>query len=140
MPGGSLAFRGECPLAQRKSTVVVLGITALLAPSLSACGSNDEVDNQAVCVDQETQQRVPDSECDDDRSSGGLGASPFLWYFLGTAVGGRGFPGIGQRVPAGGTYTTPTSGTYRRGGVPSAGGNVPRGGFGGGTKGGSRGS
>jgi hypothetical protein len=126
-------------LAQRKSTVVALGITALLAPSLSACSSNDDVDNQAVCVDQETQQRVDDNQCADERSSGGLGASPFLWYFLGTAVGGRGFPGIGQRVPSGGTYGTPSSGSYRRGGVPAAGGNVPRGGFGGGTKAGSSG-
>ena len=129
-------------MAQRKSAVVALGITALLAPSLSACSSdNDEVDNQAVCVDQETQQRVSDNECNDDRSSGGLGASPFLWYFLGTAVGGRGFPGIGQRVPSGGTYTTPSSGSYRRGGVPTGGGTVSKGGFGGGTKaGGSSGS
>jgi hypothetical protein len=138
MPGTGPWSSWGVPLAQRKSTVVVLGITALLAPSLSACSSNDEVDNQAVCVDQETQQRVPDSECDDGRSSGGIGASPFLWYFLGTTVG-RGFPAIGARVPAGGTYTTPSSGSYRRGGVPAAGGNVPRGGFGGGTKGGSRG-
>jgi hypothetical protein len=128
-------------LGQRKSATVALGITALLAPALSACSSSDDVDNQAVCVDQETQQRVDDNQCGDERSSGGLGASPFLWYFLGTAVGGRGFPGIGQRVPAGGTYTTPSSGSYRRGGVPAAGGSVPRGGFGGGTKGGtSRGS
>lgn len=128
-------------MSQRKSAAVVLGITALLAPSLSACGSddNDEVDNQAVCVDQETQERVSDEECDPegDRVSG-PGGSIFLWYFLGT-VAGRGFPGIGQRVPAGGTYTAPSSGSYRRGGVPSAGGNVPRGGFGGGTKGGSSG-
>ena len=126
-------------MSQRKSAAVVLGVTALLAPSLSACSNDDDgVDNQAVCVDQETQERVPDSECDDGRSGGGVGASPFLWYFLGTAVGGRGFPAIGQRVPAGGSYNTP-SGSYRRGGVPSAGGNVPRGGFGGGTKGGSSG-
>ena len=124
-------------MSQRKSAAVVLGVTALLAPSLSACSNDDDtVDNQAVCVDQETQQRVPDDECDDDRASGGVGSSPFLWYFLGTAVGGRGFPGIGQRVPSGGSYGTP-SGSYRRGGVPAAGGNVPRGGFGGGTKGGS---
>jgi hypothetical protein len=126
-------------LAQRKSTVVALGITALLAPSLSACSSNDDVDNQAVCVDQQTQERVDDNQCADERSSGGIGSSPFLWYFLGTAVGGRGFPGIGQRVPAGGTYGTPSSGSYRRGGVPRAGGTVARGGFGGGTKGGSSG-
>jgi hypothetical protein len=123
-------------VGQRKSAAVALGITALLAPSLSACSSDDDVDNQAVCVDQETQQRVDDSQCDDSHG-GGIGASPFLWYFLGTAVG-RGFPAIGQRVPAGGTYTTP-SGSYRRGGVPAAGGNVPRGGFGGGTRSGGSG-
>ena len=123
-------------MGQRKSAAVALGITALLAPSLSACSSDDEVDNQAVCVDQETQQRVDDSQCDDSHG-GGIGASPFLWYFLGTTVG-RGFPAIGQRVPAGGSYTTP-SGSYRRGGVPAAGGNVPRGGFGGGVRGGSSG-
>ena len=124
-------------MSQRKSAAVALGITALLAPSLTACGSDDDVDNQAVCVDQQTQERVPDSQCDDS-SGGGIGASPFLWYFLGTTVG-RGFPAIGQRVPPGGTYNTPTSGSYRRGGVPAAGGNVPRGGFGGGTRGGSSG-
>ena len=42
-------------MSQRKSAAVVLGVTALLAPSLSACSSDDDtVDNQAVCVDQET--------------------------------------------------------------------------------------
>jgi hypothetical protein len=122
-------------LSQRKSATVALGITALLAPSLVACSSSDDVDNQAVCVDQQTQERVPDDQCDDDHG-GGIGASPFLWYFIGTTVG-RGFPGIGQRV-SGGTYSTP-DGAYRRGGVPSAGGSVPRGGFGGGTKSGSSG-
>ncbi len=129
-------------MSQRKSAAVVLGITALLAPSLSACGGggddNDEVESQAVCIDEETQERVSDEECDPegDRVSG-PGGSIFLWYFLGT-VAGRGFPGIGQRVPAGGSYSPP-SGSYRRGGVPAAGGNVPRGGFGGGTKAGSSG-
>jgi hypothetical protein len=118
-------------LGQRKSATVALGITALLAPSLAACSSNDDVDNQAVCVDQQTQERVDDSQCDDSRG-GGFGASPFLWYFLGTTVG-RGFPGIGQRVPAGGTYSRPP-GSYRLGGVPRTGGNVPRGGFGGGSR------
>ena len=138
MPGQVLGLSWGVSLAQRKSAAVALGITALLAPSLAACSSDDEVDNQAVCVDQATQQRVPDSECNDGRSGGGIGARPFLWYFLGTTVG-RGFPAIGARVPAGGTYSPPSSGSYRRGGVPSAGGNVPRGGFGGGTKGRSSG-
>jgi hypothetical protein len=127
-------------LSQRKSAAVALGVTALLAPSLAACsgGDDDSVDNQAVCVDEQTQERVPDDQCNEDgsRASSGIGGSAFLWYFLGTTAG-RGFPGIGQRV-SGGTFTQP-SGSFRRGGVPSAGGNVPRGGFGGGTKAGSSG-
>ena len=126
-------------MSQRKSAAVMLGITALLAPSLAACGSDDDgVDNQAVCVDPDTQERVDDDQCDDnDNNGGGIGSSPFLWYFIGTQVGG-GFPRVGQRV-SGGSFNTPSSGAYRRGGVPAAGGNVPRGGFGGGTKAGSSG-
>jgi hypothetical protein len=126
-------------LSQRKSATVALGITALLAPSLVACSSSDDtVDNQAVCVDEQTQERVPDDQCNPDGSrAGGIGGGFFLWYFLGTAVG-RSFPPIGQRV-GGGTFSTP-GGSYRRGGVPTAGGSVPRGGFGGGTRSGSSGS
>lgn len=126
-------------MSQRKSAAVVLGVTALLAPSLSACSSDDDsVDNQAVCIDEQTQQRVPDDQCNEDgsRAGSGIGGSAFLWYFLGTTAG-RGFPGIGQRV--GGGTTTQPGGTFRRGGVPTAGGNVPRGGFGGGTRSGSSG-
>lgn len=119
-------------MSQRKSAAVVLGVTALLAPSLSACSSaEDEPENQAVCVDRSTEQRVPDEQCDpDDEANVGVGGL-FFWYFLATR-GGAFFPGIGQRV-SGGTYSVP-GGTYTRGGVPAAGGNVPRGGFGGGTR------
>ena len=121
-------------MSTRKSAAVVLGVTALLAPSLSGCGSDDdEAENQAVCVDQETQQRVDDDQCDpDDYETRGSGVgSGFFWYFLGTQAG-RSYPAVGQRV-SGGTYSVP-SGTSVRGGVPQAGGNVPRGGFGGGTR------
>ena len=38
-------------MSQRKSAAVVLGVTALLAPSLSACSvGDDEPDNQAVIL------------------------------------------------------------------------------------------
>jgi hypothetical protein len=122
-------------MSQRKSAAVVLGVTALLAPSLSACG-NDEPDNQAVCVDRSTEERVPDEQCDpNDQANIGVGGI-FFWYFLATRAGGF-FPAVGQRV-SGGTYSVP-GGTYTRGGVPRAGGNVPRGGFGGGTRVGSGG-
>jgi hypothetical protein len=128
-PGG--VFSWGVLVSQRKSAAVALGITALLAPSLTACSSTDESDNQAVCVDKTTEERVPDSQCDPgDGANIGVGGI-FFWYFLATR-GGAFFPGIGQRV-SGGTYAVP-HGTYTRGGVPSAGGNVPRGGFGGGTR------
>jgi hypothetical protein len=123
-------------VGQRKSAAVVLGVTALLAPSLTACSNNDEPDNQAVCVDRTTEERVPDSECNpNDGANIGVGGI-FFWYFLATRGGGF-FPAIGQRV-SGGTYTVPR-GAYTRGGVPSAGGKVPRGGFGGGTRAGGSG-
>lgn len=123
-------------MSQRKSAAVVLGVTALLAPSLAACSSNDEADNQAVCVDKTTQERVDDNRCDPDDEAGiGVGGL-FFWYFLATR-GGAFFPGIGQRV-SGGTFSRPP-GPVVRGGVPKAGGNVPRGGFGGGTRSGTSG-
>jgi hypothetical protein len=125
-------------MSQRKSAAVVLGVTALLAPSLSACavGGGDESESQAVCVDRTTEQRVPDEQCNpNDQANVGVGGL-FFWYFLATRAGSF-FPGVGQRV-GGGTYTPP-QGTYTRGGVPRAGGNVPRGGFGGGTRAGSSG-
>ena len=74
-------------MSQRKSAAVVLGVTALLAPSLSACSSDDEVDNQAVCVDRTTQERVDDERCDpDDEANVGVGGL-FFWYFLTTRRG-----------------------------------------------------
>jgi hypothetical protein len=118
-------------MSTRKSAAVVLGVTALLAPSLAACGSDDEAENQAVCVDRNTEQRVDDERCDrDDDANIGVGGI-FFWYFLATRSGAF-FPPIGGRV-SGGTYSVPST-TYVRGGVPKAGGNVPRGGFGGGTR------
>ena len=117
-------------MSQRKSAAVFLGVTALLAPSLSAC-SSDEADNQAVCVDRTTQERVDDDRCDrNDEANVGVGGL-FFWYFLATR-GGLFFPAVGQRV-SGGSYAVP-AGTHVRGGVPKAGGNVPRGGFGGGVR------
>ena len=119
-------------MSNRKSAAVALGVTALLAPSLSACGGgDDESEHQAICVDRTTEQRVDEERCDpDDEANIGVGGV-FFWYFLATRAGTF-FPAVGQRV-SGGTYAVP-SGTYTRGGVPRAGGEVPRGGFGGGTR------
>ena len=108
-----------------RSVAITLGAVPLLATGLTGCGSDDDdYDYSAVCVDQATQQRVDDDECDDDGRDGVHG-----WYFIpvGFYAGG-----IGQRV-GGGSFATP-SGSHIKGGVPKTGATVQRGGFGGGIK------
>lgn len=140
-------------MTQRKSTVVALGLTALLAPSLAACGSDDAAQQQAVCVDRHNPDdpnddvRVDDSRCGsgDHDYHGGGDSNPLLWYFLGTQTGTR-YPPVGSTIINNnydrGTFTPPPS-TVRvaRGGAPAAGGKVTvsRGGFGGGAKSGGSG-
>lgn len=119
----------------RRSAAVTLGVTALLAASLTGCSiGEEEPDQVAVCVDQETQERVADDQCDPEQESrggsGSLVGAAFLWYYLGRASA---FPALGARV-AGGTFATPASGTWARGGVPSQGGTVKAGGFGSSSK------
>ena len=108
-----------------RSVAITLGAVPLLATGLTGCGSDDEAEYSAVCVDQTTQQRVDDDECDDDNDRGGVHG----WYFFPVGVYAG---GIGQRV-SGGSYTTP-SGSHVKGGVPKGGATIKRGGFGGGIK------
>ena len=112
---------------RRRSATVTLGVTALLAAGLTACGAEEpeDPDYGAVCVNSQTQERVEDDECGDDRGGGG-GGGLFAWYFLSR---GAFAPGIGQRV-GGGTFTPPGNTTLRRGGIARDGGTVTRGGFG----------
>lgn len=78
-------------------------------------------DQHGVCVDRATDQRVDDDECDDRSYGGGYG-----WYFI--PVGNRA-PAVGQPISGQGSFTTPTSGSFARGGVAADGGTVTRGGF-----------
>ena len=110
-----------------RSVAVTLGAVPLLAATLTACGSDEDYDYSAICVDPNTQVRVDDDNCDDDDRGGGVGV--FGWYFLGR--GAYAAP-IGQRV-GGGSFATP-SGSHIKGGVPKGGATVQRGGFGGGIK------
>jgi len=88
---------------------------------LTGCGANDEQSASAVCVDQTTQERLPDSECGDGSSSG---SNAWLWFLVGTQVGG-----IGSRM-SGGSYTQPSNvSNYYYGGAPTTGGRVPATGF-----------
>ncbi|PFG98036.1 hypothetical protein A8924_5535 [Saccharopolyspora erythraea NRRL 2338] len=102
-------------------------------------------DHVAVCVDPETEVRLPDEDCEDaptdytDVSGQHVGVAA-LWYHYSTSAGAFAAP-VGTRV-SGGSYTTPKTGPSgqtaavgRAGSVPTTGGTIPRGGFGTGTSG-----
>jgi hypothetical protein len=117
----------------RRSLAISTAIVTAFATA--ACGGGDDdrdPDYQGVCVNQTTQERVDDRECNEHRG-GGFG---FLFFPLGFR-----YPGIGQRVTsfAGGTAQVPKGHTGVRGGAASTGGvatkaavksAVSRGGFG----------
>lgn len=131
-----------------------LALIPALALVLTGCdGLNEpaepEQDYVAVCTDH-TGQRVDDDKCqgapdqhDRDDHSGG-----FLWFYMAT-TGGHTAPPVGHRITtSSGTYRTPAARTGDRpvvvgrgGSVPTGGGAIARGGFGGAAKsGGSSGS
>ena len=103
----------------RRSSVVVLGLTAALATTLSACGS--EPDYRAACVDPVTQKRLPDYQCSSGTGHYGGGR----WYYY---PRGRSAAGVGETV-RGGSFSAPHAGSVAKGGFGSHGG-VVRGGFG----------
>lgn len=117
-----------------RSTSISLGITALMASSLTGCSSS--ADYAAVCVDPETQERVDDDQCDDD-SDYNAGGTGFFWYYLGARTL---IPAVGQTA-TGGTFRGSTlNGTVQRGGLPTTGGSTvksatTKGGFGGSNRG-----
>lgn len=118
-----------------RSSAVTLGVTAVVASGLTGCASS--ADYAAVCVDPDTEQRVDDSQCDDDRDYDGSSAG-FFWYYLAAS---RVVPAVGARV-SGGTFNgSSLSGTVQRGGLPRTGGSTvksatTKGGFGGSHRGG----
>ena len=119
-----------------RSASISLGITAVMASSLTGCASS--ADYAAVCVNPDTQERVDDDQCDDDSdyNGGGVG-SGFFWYYLGASSR---VPAIGQTA-SGGTFRGSTlNGTVQRGGLPTTGGSTvksstTKGGFGGSSRG-----
>lgn len=122
------------PRRRMRSTSISLGITALMASSLTGCSSS--ADYAAVCVDPETQERVDDDECDDDSDYNGAG-SGFFWYYLGASSR---IPAVGSPA-TGGTWSGSTlNGSVQRGGLPTTGGSTvksatTKGGFGGSSRG-----
>jgi hypothetical protein len=125
-----------------RSAGITLGLTALVAASLTGCSSDDQPDYAAICVDPQTEQRTDDGNCKDDREYHGSGAG-FFWFYMATRGGGL-VPPIGGRYnTAQGSFTTPAgSPTIKRGGLDTKGGDIgkiSRGGFGKAGKGSSGG-
>ena len=117
-----------------RSASISLGITAVMASTLTGCATS--ADYAAVCVDPDTQQRVADDQCDDDSDYNGSGGG-FFWYYLAARSV---VPGVGSTV-SGGTFRGSTlNGRVQRGGLPTTGGSTVRtsttkGGFGGSSRG-----
>jgi hypothetical protein len=117
-----------------RSSAVTLGVTAVMASGLTGCATS--ADYAAVCVNPDTEERVDDSQCDDDKDYDGV-SSGFFWYYLAAS---RAVPALGS-VVSGGTFNSSNlSGTVQRGGLPKTGGSsvksaTTKGGFGGSNRG-----
>jgi hypothetical protein len=128
------------PRRRMRSAGITLGLTALVAASLTGCSSDeDQPDYAAICVNPQTQERADDGNCKDEQEYHGSGAG-FFWFYMATR--GNAFaPPVGGRYNASdGTYTVSnarnTQGgtpTVQRGGLDTKGGSIgtiTRGGFG----------
>lgn len=122
--------------SQRRAVVVGLGVTALLAGTITAVVASNEDDPEyaQVCFNDETGERVEDRNCD---SSAGRSGGIYAWYFYSR---GASVPSIGQNRSTAPNYTrTIPSGAKAASGYSSKGGTVSRGGFGTSAKSGSSG-
>ncbi len=121
--------------SQRRTVVVALGVTALLAGTLTAVvASNQEPEYAQVCFNEETGERVEDTQCN---SSAGRSGALYAWYFYSR---GASVPAVGQNRSTAPDFTrTVPPGAKASTGYSSKGGTVSRGGFGSSSKGGSTG-
>ena len=122
--------------SQRRTVVVGLGVTALLAGTITAvvASNQDEADYAQVCFNDETGERVEDTQCN---SSAGRSGALYAWYFYSR---GASVPGVGQNRSSYPSYTSNIpSGAKASTGYSTKGGTVSRGGFGSSSKGGSTG-
>lgn len=122
--------------SQRRTVVVGLGVTALLAGTITAivASNADEPDYAQVCFDEATGERVEDTQCN---SSAGRGGGLYAWYFYSR---GANVPPVGQNRSSYPSFTrTIPEGAKASTGYSTKGGTVSRGGFGSSSKGGSTG-
>jgi hypothetical protein len=124
--------------SQRRTVVVGLGVTALLAGTITAivASNEEEADYAQVCFNDDTGERVDDTQCDNSSTAGRTSAL-YAWYFYSR---GASVPPVGQNRSQYPTYTkTVPQGAKTSTGYSTKGGTVSRGGFGSSSKGGSTG-
>jgi len=122
--------------SQRRTAVVGLGVTALLAGTITAmvASNNEEPEYAQVCFNDDTGERVEDTQCDNS-STDGRSSGIYAWYFYSRGVS---VPGVGQNRSGYPSFTrTVPTGARTSTGYSAKGGTVSRGGFGGSAKGGS---
>lgn len=102
----------DIPRRRMRSARVAIGVTAVVAAALTGCSASE--DYTAVCVDEDTMERVSDDDCDDDNDGYGTSGGSYVWYYLGS---GRRVPSLGSRVSGG--STSPPAGSSGRGGSSS---------------------
>lgn len=118
---------------QRRTVVVGLGVTALLAGTITAivASNEQEADYAQVCFNEETGERVDDNQCNNG-SSAGRSSAVYAWYFYSR---GASVPAVGQNRSAYPAYTkTVPAGAKAATGYSTKGGTVSRGGFGSSSK------
>lgn len=113
-----------------RSASVRLAMTVLVAASISGCG--EEYDEQAICVDPETEIVVDEDECEDsyDDYDGYSSTGGYYWFYMNAS----------DRRPAVGSHYDASSGSYHSASGYSKSsssytsrGTTSRGGFGGGS-------
>lgn len=119
--------------SQRRTVVVGLGVTALLAGTITAivASNEQEADYAQVCFNEETGERVDDDQCNNS-SSAGRSSGVYAWYFYSR---GASVPAVGQNRSSYPTATkTVPQGAKSSTGYSTKGGTVSRGGFGSSSK------
>jgi hypothetical protein len=87
-------------MSRLRSTKISLSATFLaLAASVTGCGSS-EPDTAQICLDEQTQLRVADEECDENSTTYIHGRR--RWRYIPTSYG---YPAVGARVEPG-TFST----------------------------------
>lgn len=87
--------------ARKSSQTVAIGAVTALAVTLTGCSSEDEQETDAeyaqICVNQDTQERVDDNQCDDHTHSHSNFGWMWLPFFLSNNRANT-IPAVGDRI------------------------------------------